>query len=98
MRQADEHMDDSLDTVLAFVHQMSVGADVQSALQQPLASVINATLAAAGGSEATRRSYQTAIGLFLEYLDQQRGDMIPLQLATSWRPFAESTTVGKRTI
>ena len=98
MRQADEHMDDSLDTVLAFVHQMSVGADVQSALQQPLASVINATLAAAGGSEATRRSYQTAIGLFLEYLDQQRGDMIPLQLALSWRPFAEATTVGKRTI
>ena len=46
--------------------------------------------AAAGGSDNTARAYMTAAGLFLQYLDQERGDKVPPELA-DWRPFAVTT-------
>lgn len=64
----------------------------------PLGEIVAAALSAAGRSEATRRSYQTAIGLFLQYVDQVCGDGLPGELAERWRPFAEATTEGKRTV
>src|SRR5262245_35478658 len=67
-----------------------------AALRRPLSDLVAITLQTAGRSKATQRSYQTAIGLFLRYLDQERGDQLPLALQSSWRPFAEATTEGKR--
>jgi integrase len=69
----------------------------EAALRRPLADLVAATLTAAGGSEHTRRAYQTAIGLFLSFLDRERGDMLPPNLAT-WRPFAQSQQEGRRTV
>ncbi len=65
---------------------------------QPLSAVITEALQAAGRSEATRRSYQTAIGLFLTYLDQTIGDQLPADIQAVWRPFAESAYEGRRVV
>lgn len=65
--------------------------------QGPLTDLIEATLNAAARSSATRRTYQTAIGLFLQFIDQQQGPTLPSHYY-SWRPFATSTTVEGRTI
>ena len=51
--------------------------------------LVTITLQTTGRSKATQRSYQTAIGLFIRYLDQQRGDQLPVELQ-NWRPFAEA--------
>lgn len=67
------------------------------ALRRPLADLVEATLDAAANSEHTRRSYTTAIGLFLQWLDEARGPLVPEHLAEVWRPFAVATTEGKRT-
>lgn len=69
-----------------------------AALRHPLSDLVAITLQTAGRSTATQRSYQTAIGLFLRYLDQERGGQLPLDLQASWRPFAEATIEGKRTL
>jgi len=67
-----------------------------AALRRPLGELVDATLAAAGRSDNTRRAYQTAAGLFLAYLDGARGDVIPAELAASWRPFAVPGQDGRR--
>jgi integrase len=69
--------------------QSFVSPDV--ALRRPLAELVETTLkAAADKSVNTRRAYQTAIGLFLQFLDQERGQYIPSALAGEWRPLAKS--------
>jgi integrase/recombinase XerD len=82
--------------------EMSVqlsSASPEAALRRPIAELVDATLkAAARGSENTARAYQTAIGLFLEHLDFERGDLLPPDLASSWRPFAEAGREGRRTV
>jgi integrase/recombinase XerC/integrase/recombinase XerD len=71
----------------------------EAAIRRPVAEVVEATLkAAARGSHNTARAYQTAIGLFLQHLDAERGNMLPSNLATKWRPFAETSREGKRTV
>ncbi|MBN1313194.1 MAG: site-specific integrase [Anaerolineae bacterium] len=74
-------------------------ASPEAAIRRPIAELVEATLkAAARGSRHTARAYQTAIGLFLQYLDAERGEILPPDLASQWRPFAESTRDGRRTI
>lgn len=65
------------------------------ALRRPLADLVLATLKAAARSEHTARAYRTAIGLFVQYLDQERGGQLP-ELA-DWRPFAVTSKDGRRT-
>ena len=65
-----------------------------AALARPLADLIADTLAAAGRSANTVRAYQTGIGYFLQYLDTQRGDLLPAELQ-SWRPFAIQTELSR---
>lgn len=61
------------------------------ALQRPVGELIEATLIAAGRSDHTRRSYRTGISLFLQFLEQERGDLLP-PAADAWRPFAAPAT------
>lgn len=68
------------------------------ALRRPMVELVEATLQAAGRSEHTRRAYRTAIGLFLQYLDSERGHLLPPALSEEWRPFASSVKVGLRTV
>jgi len=63
-------------------------------LWQPISRLVDSTLAAAGRSPNTRRSYETAIGLFLQFLDDREGDKIP----DDWRPVAEATKEGRKTV
>lgn len=70
-------------------------ASPEFALRRPLAELVEATLQAAARSVHTRRAYQTAIGLFLKYLDgQERTQQAP----ADWRPLAETHQEGKRTV
>jgi integrase len=63
------------------------------AARLPLTKIVDATIhAAASRSEQTERSYRTAIGAFVSWLDETRGDVAPAQ----WRPFAEKTNDGAR--
>jgi integrase/recombinase XerD len=68
------------------------------ALRKPMADLVLAALQSAGRSEHTRRAYLTAIGLFLQFLDQERGDLLPPALADEWRPFSLPRREGRRTI
>ena len=68
-------------------NQLSAVSD-RVVLAKPLGEFIDDYIkAAGGGSDNTARAYMTAAGLFLQYLDQERGDKIPPELA-DWRPFA----------
>ena len=69
-----------------------------AALRRPLGELVAETLQAAGRSQHTRRAYQGAIGLFVSFLDQQRGDLIPPDLAHQWRPLASQGQEGRRTV
>ena len=70
----------------------------ETALRRPLADLVQATLQAAGRSPHTQRAYQTAIGLFLRYLERERAHLIPVEVAQGWHPFAETTTDVRRTV
>lgn len=73
-------------------------ASPEAAIRRPIAELVEATLkAAARGSDNTARTYQTSIGLFLQHLDAERGDLLPQDLAASWRPFVEVGREGRRT-
>lgn len=72
-------------------------APLEAILQRPLAELIAATLDATARSDDTRRAYQTAIGLFVQHLDQRRGDDLSADVQAAWRPFAEPTREGRRT-
>lgn len=56
------------------------------ALRRPLAEIVDAALKAPGRSEHTRRSYYSAILLFLQVIDRERGGRIPAKFAGDWRP------------
>lgn len=65
------------------------------ALNRNLGDLVADTLeAAAGNSENTARAYQTAIGLFLQYLGDQVGDSLP----ADWLPLAEPIQEGRATL
>lgn len=59
------------------------------ALQRPIGELVEDTLVAAGRSDHTRRSYRTGISFFLQFLEAERGQLLPPAAAT-WRPFAEA--------
>lgn len=59
-----------------------------AALARPLADLVAATLQAAGRSLNTQRAYQTGIGYFLQFLDQEK--LTGAYLA--WRPLASVTS------
>jgi len=83
------------ETALATVEGRELASTTwQEAGKQPLASVVKATLAAAGRSEHTRRAYLTAAGQFLAWLDGDLGDSLP----DDWRPLAELHEVGRQTV
>lgn len=66
------------------------------ALKRPLSEIVKATLdSAASRSRHTARAYQTAIGLFLQHLDAERGGILPAE-RQSWRPFAEAYELEKK--
>lgn len=50
-------------------------ASPEVALRRPLGEIVETTLAAAGRSQHTRRSYQMAIAYFVYFLDDQRVDV-----------------------
>jgi integrase len=89
-------MSEASDALALMLQQSLSAASSEAVLRQPLGDLVQATLSAAGRSAATRRSYQTAIGLFVQYLDQERGDWLPPELADAWRPFATQITEGRR--
>lgn len=60
-------------------------ADPDVAMRRPLRDLVEATLNAAAPSKHTRRSYATAIALFVAYLDAERGDLVGN--VDGWRPF-----------
>jgi len=91
-------MSEEVDALALLIQQSLSAAMPEAMLRQPLADLIQATLAAAARSGATQRSYQTAIGLFVQYLDQERGDWLPADLAQTWRPFAMATSEAQRTV
>ena len=68
------------------------------ALHRPISKLVDAAIIAAGRSVHTQRSYRTGISLFLQFLDAERGDLLPPE-AAAWRPFATATTgaYGKTT-
>jgi integrase len=70
--------------------------DPRIALRQPLEQVVSATLDAACESPHSRRSYQNAIGLFVQYLDQRGGERLPEPYQTEWRPFAVDEIIKQR--
>lgn len=74
--------------------QLSI-ADVEAALRRPLTEVVQATLNAAGRSRHTRRAYEAAIAFFVDYLDIERGDLLPeLPDLATWRPFVQKRVNG----
>jgi integrase/recombinase XerD len=87
--------ENSLAIVEGLQHLSAASPEV--ALSRPMADLVGATLRAAGRSEHTRRAYQMAISLFLEYLDLVRGPWLPEE-AQGWRPFALASKEGRRTI
>ena len=65
------------------------------AIRRPLAELVeNALTAAAGESENTARAYLTGIGLFLQYLSDRLGDVLPAEFL----PLAEPGKVGRKTV
>jgi integrase len=61
-------------------------------LRRPIGHVVAATLgAAAKNSEHTARAYQTAMGLFMRFLESERGHQVPPE----WQPFAEAGKGGE---
>jgi integrase/recombinase XerD len=60
----------------------------REAQRRLLGEQVAATLQAAGRSPHTRRSYETAIGLFLQRLEARHGEQIP----ADWRPLAQCAT------
>jgi integrase len=76
----------------------SSAAAAEAAARRPLAEVVAAALTASSRSEHTRRSYRTAIGLFLQHLDRERGGTLPRDLEREWRPFASTETVGRQVV
>lgn len=68
-------------------------ADHGVALRLPLQSIVESTIhAATARSEHTERAYRATIGAFVDWLDQTRGNIAPME----WRPFVEKMIVGKR--
>ena len=73
-------------------------ASTEAALRRPLGDLVDEVISSAAGSANTARAYRTAAGLFLQYLDRERGDMTG---RPDWRPFAEPTSepaAGGRTV
>lgn len=85
-----DELDQSKVTSLAVLDSLQSLSAVspEVALRKPMMELVLATLQAAGRSENTKRAYQTAIGLFLQFLDQERGDGLPAAVLEEWRPFA----------
>lgn len=89
---------DNLDPIAQIIRLSTTTQSADAALRRPLAELVTSTLQIAGRSTATQRSYQTAIGLFVQYLDRVRGDQLPPEAAAVWRPFAETTVEAKKTV
>jgi len=88
----------ALQSAIDSIAQLSMVSS-EAAIRRPLSEVVHITLqASAKGNDNTARSYQTAVGLFMMFLDFQRGDMLPPDMAAEWRPFAETHKQGRRTI
>lgn len=73
-------------------------ASPDASLRRPLADLVADALKASARSANTARAYQTAIGLFLQHLDAERGELLPADLRAEWRPLAEPRKEGKRTV
>lgn len=73
------------------MQQLSM-ASRDAAGQRPISELVNELMAAAGRSEHTRRAYRTAVGMFLQFLESERGQLVPNDLA-KWKPFAKVRTV-----
>ncbi|MCW5853109.1 MAG: site-specific integrase [Anaerolineae bacterium] len=84
---------------LSRLDQLGISASSpEVALQRPLEQLVQATLDAAAKGPNSARAYQTAIGQFVVYLDQERGDLLPERWQAEWRPLAVSARDGKQTV
>lgn len=61
--------------------------------QRSVSELVDELMAAAGRSEHTKRAYRTAVGMFLRFLESERGQLVPNDLE-QWKPFAEARTVA----
>ncbi len=68
-----------------------------AALCRPLDELVRSALKAAARSSHSKRAYATSIGLFLQFLDRERGELVPAPLALSARPFAAVRPNGRQT-
>ena len=68
--------------------------DASALLDRPLGQVVMATLQAAARSDHSRRAYRTGIGYFLQFLGGALDNAVPAE----WRPLAEPTSEGRRTV
>jgi integrase len=67
----------------------------EAALRRPLSGVVAAALNAASKSRHTRRAYDTAIATFIDYLETERGHLLPdLPEIATWRPFVQKRVNG----
>jgi integrase len=89
---------ENLDPIAQLLQLSTITQSTDTALRRPLADLVASTLQIAGRSTATQRSYQTAIGLFVQYLDRMRGGQLPEEAMISWRPFAETSVEAKKTL
>ena len=84
---------------LSRIEQLGVSASSpEMALRRPLAELVQATLNAAAKGPNSTRAYQTAIGQFVVYLDQERGSLLPEPWEAEWRPLAVAERDGKQTV
>lgn len=67
----------------------------EAALRRPLSDVVAAALNAASKSKHTRRAYDTAIATFIDYLETERGHLLPDRPGiVDWRPFVQKWVNG----
>ena len=84
---------------LTRIDQLGISAaSPEVALRRPLEQLVEATLDAAAKGPNSARAYQTGIGQFIVYLDQERGDLLPEPWQTEWRPLAVTARDGKQSV
>lgn len=69
-------------------------ASPEVAGNKPLAELVASTLAACSKSTHTNRSYTTGIGMFLQFLNEEKAGVLPAE----WCPLATSFLDGKKTV
>ncbi|MBN2149784.1 MAG: site-specific integrase [Anaerolineales bacterium] len=95
VEQDDRPEDAALTTIEQFSQLSAVSPEV--ALSRPLGDIVKATLDAACKSANTRRAYEMAIGLFVQFLeDSLTARQYQALDEAGWLPLAEQVKEGRR--